>query len=255
MSTTAAATIFGVRLHELPSWERVRQVCEGFLDGDRTFRIYTPNPEILLRAREDRSYAGLLNDADLALPDGSGVALLETLRTRRRVRRWPGVEIGGLLLSLAAERDAPVVFRGGALGSGDRAAAHWRERLPGIRVEVVGAGWPIRDDGRAATPEREVELVERIRDAEASIVLVGLGAPKQERWIARHGDDLPSVRIAMGIGGAFEMWAGKLRRAPDPLRRLGLEWAWRLALEPHRLPRVVRAAIVFPYRALTDRTG
>ncbi|HEY7400640.1 MAG TPA: hypothetical protein VH989_07065, partial [Actinomycetota bacterium] len=113
-STTTTATIFGVRLHELPSWERLRQACEGFLDGDHTFRIFTPNPEILLLAREDPGFAEVLNAADLALPDGSGVALLESLRERRRVRRWPGVEIGGVLMSLAAERRATVVFLGGA---------------------------------------------------------------------------------------------------------------------------------------------
>jgi N-acetylglucosaminyldiphosphoundecaprenol N-acetyl-beta-D-mannosaminyltransferase len=120
---------------------------------------------------------------------------------------------------------------------------------------VIGAGWPIRPDGRATTPERDEELVERIRASGAAIVLVGLGAPKQERWITRHADDLVDVRIAMGIGGAFEMWGGTLRRAPRFLRRLGLEWAWRLVLEPRRLPRVARAAFVFPYRALTDRAG
>jgi N-acetylglucosaminyldiphosphoundecaprenol N-acetyl-beta-D-mannosaminyltransferase len=96
-------------------------------------------------------------------------------------------------------------------------------------------------------------LSDELRAADPAIVLVGLGSPKQERWIAEHAARLPSARIVIGIGGAFDMWAGRLRRAPTGLRRLGLEWAWRLALEPRRLPRIVRATVVFPFRALTER--
>ena len=247
------SAIFGVRLHELPSEARLRQLCTDFLNGERTFRIYTPNPEILLRARADRDYADVLNAADLALPDGTGVALVQSLRARRRVRRWPGVEIGALLLELAAEQGVTVAFLGGAGDVAERAAARWRTRLPGLRIEVVGAGLPIDHDGMARPFERDPEIVEEIRAAAPAIVLVGLGAPKQERWIARHAGDLPTVRIAIGIGGAFDMWAGSLRRAPRFLHRIGLEWVWRLVLEPARLPRIVRATVVFPFRALTER--
>jgi N-acetylglucosaminyldiphosphoundecaprenol N-acetyl-beta-D-mannosaminyltransferase len=249
------SAIFGVRLHELPSEARLRQLCTDFLNGERTFRIYTPNPEILLRARADQEYADVLNSADLALPDGTGVALVESVRARRRVRRWPGVEIGALLLELAAEHGVTVAFLGGAGDVAERAAARWRTRLPGLRIEVVGASFPIDDDGIARPFERDPEIVEEIRAAAPAIVLVGLGAPKQERWIARHARDLPTVRIAIGIGGAFDMWAGRLRRAPRFLHRIGLEWVWRLALEPARLPRIVRATVVFPFRALTERAG
>jgi len=104
-------------------------------------------------------------------------------------------------------------------------------------------------------PEREPQLLERIRAAAPTIVLVGLGAPKQERWIVRHAADFPSARVMMGVGGAFDMWAGRLPRAPGLLHRLGLEWAWRLALEPHRLRRITRATLVFPFLALTDRSS
>jgi N-acetylglucosaminyldiphosphoundecaprenol N-acetyl-beta-D-mannosaminyltransferase len=249
------ATIFGVRLDDLPSERRLRTTCESFLAGDRARLVFTPNPEILLQAREDRSYAEVLNAADLALPDGTGVALVRSLRARRRVRRWPGVEIAATLLGLAAERGATVAFFGGADGVAEAAARVWRRRLPGLRVEVVGAGLCVKGDGRLAPGEHEPKLLERIRAAAPAIVLVGLGAPKQERWIVLHAGEIPSARVLMGVGGAFDMWAGRLPRAPGPLHRLGLEWAWRLALEPHRFRRIVRATIVFPLRALTDRTA
>lgn len=249
-----SSVIFGVRLDELASVEQLRGVATGFLDGDRAFRIFTPNPEILLYAREDSSYADVLRSADLALPDGTGVAIVQTLRNGRSVRRWPGVEIAALLLRLAAERGETVAFVGGTPEVAERSAARWRA-LPGLKVVTAGAGATIGEDGLARPADREDEIVEAIRSAAPTIVLVGLGAPKQERWIERHADDFPSVRIMIGVGGAFDMWAGSKRRAPRAFRTLGLEWLWRLALEPRRLPRILRATVVFPVLALFDRTG
>ena len=147
--------IFGVRLDHVGSEERLREFCVRALDGDRTTRIFTPNPEILLQARADPTYAETLRSADLALPDGTGVALIETLRAGRRIRRWPGVEIGELLVRLAAERDVPVAFVGGGADVAERAAARWRRRLPGIRIAVAGADTSISEDGVVLPAERD----------------------------------------------------------------------------------------------------
>jgi N-acetylglucosaminyldiphosphoundecaprenol N-acetyl-beta-D-mannosaminyltransferase len=245
--------ILGVRLDDVPSEQRLREICEGFFDGERTTRIFTPNPEILLHAREDPGYAEVLNAADLALPDGTGVALIESIRSRRRVRRWPGVEIAALLLRMAAERGATVAFVGGSDSTAEHAAARWRRAVPGVRIETVGDGVAVAEDGAARPDERDLELTRAVASLSPAIVFVGLGAPKQERWIARNAGAVPSARIMMGVGGAFDMWAGHLRRAPRPIRAMGLEWAWRLVLEPRRWPRILRATIVFPVRALTDR--
>ena len=248
-----ASLIFGVRLDELETVDQLRSVTTGFLDGDRTFRIFTPNPEILLRARSDAAYADVLRSADLALPDGTGVTLVQTLRDGRTVRRWPGVEIAAFLVRLAAERGETVAFVGGAPDVAERAAARWRT-LPGLKVVVAGAGVEVDEEGSARHAEREDEMTDAIRSAAPAIVLVGLGAPKQERWITRHADAFPSVRVMIGVGGAFDMWAGSRRRAPRAFRTLGLEWLWRLALEPRRLPRIIRATVAFPVLAVFDRT-
>ena len=249
-----ASLIFGVRLDELETVDQLREVTTGFLGGDRTFRIFTPNPEILLRARSDAAYADVLGSADLALPDGTGVTLVQTLRDGRSVRRWPGVEIAAFLVRLAAERGETVAFVGGGPDVAERAAARWRT-LPGLKVVVAGAGVDVDEDGSARPAGRDDEMVDAIRSAAPAIVLVGLGAPKQERWIARHADAFPSVRIMIGVGGAFDMWSGSKRRAPRAFRTLGLEWVWRLALEPRRLPRIIRATVVFPVLVVFDRTG
>lgn len=248
-----SASIFGVELHEVDSDRELLAMFSALLDGDRTARVFTPNPEILLRARRDPSYAEVLNSADLALPDGTGISIVLSARERRPVRRWPGVELAGMLMRLAAERGERVALLGSTPEVAERAVARWRARLPSLDARVVAPGVAIGADGTGSTPDDEAATVEAIRTAAATIVLVGLGAPKQERWIARHADVLPSVRVMIGVGGAFDMWAGRFRRAPRPLHAAGLEWLWRLALEPRRLPRILRAVVVFPLRVLVDR--
>lgn len=248
------SSIFGVQLDELDSEGQLRRELGRMLDDEHPHRVFTPNPEILLLARRDHAYASVLNAADLALPDGTGVALVQSIRARRRVRRWPGVEIGADLVRLAATRDQAVVLLGGRAGAAARAATRWRSIIPGLRLEAVGSDVAFADDGRAADPTLEAAMIERIRSLGPAVVLVGLGAPKQERWIAEHADLLPSARVLIGVGGAFDMWGGTLRRAPGWMHAVGLEWLWRLALEPARLPRIARATVVFPVLALVDRT-
>ena len=247
-------TIFGVRLDEVTSVQELRSICSGFLDVPRTARIFTPNPEILLLARSDPDYAMVLRSADLALADGTGVAVVRWLEGGGVVRRWPGVDLGALLLHLAAEREAGVAFVGGTREVAERAAERWRAALPALELRTFGVEVEFDEMGAARSDEDEARLVEAIAAARPSIVLVALGAPKQERWIARHADDFPSARIMAGVGGSLDMWAEHLPRAPKAFRRLGLEWAWRLFLEPNRWRRVVRATIVFPAYALIDRT-
>jgi N-acetylglucosaminyldiphosphoundecaprenol N-acetyl-beta-D-mannosaminyltransferase len=247
-----AFAIFGVRLHERKTLEDVRRTLGGFLDGDVTRRVFTPNPEILLYARDHPDFGSLLDHADLALPDGAGVALVQLLRTRRRIRRWPGVDVAEAAVRLAAARGDPVMLVGGTGDVGRRAAARWRAELPSLSVNAAGSGVRIGEDGVAVSPEEGRTLIESIRSTRPQVVLVGFGAPKQERWIDRYIAEVPSARIMMGVGGTLDMWAGRFPRAPRVMHRLGLEWLWRLAQQPSRLPRILRATVVFPWRVLRE---
>jgi N-acetylglucosaminyldiphosphoundecaprenol N-acetyl-beta-D-mannosaminyltransferase len=244
-----------VRLHERKTLEEVRETLRVFLDGDVARRVFTPNPEILLYAWDHPDFRSLLDQADLALPDGAGLALVQLVRTRRRIRRWPGVDVAEAAVRLAAARGDPVMFVGGKGDVGLRAAARWRAELPGLSVSVAGSGVQIGEDGVAISPEDGRTLIESIRSSVPRVVLVAFGAPKQERWIDRYSAEVPSARIIMGVGGTLDMWAGRFPRAPRVMHRLGLEWLWRLAQQPSRLPRIVRATIVFPWRALGERVA
>jgi N-acetylglucosaminyldiphosphoundecaprenol N-acetyl-beta-D-mannosaminyltransferase len=244
--------IFGVRLHERRTLEDVRRTLSAFLEGNVTRRVYTPNPEILLYARDHPDFRSVLGNADLALPDGAGVAFVQLLRTGRRIRRWPGVDVAELAVRLAAARGDPVMFVGGRGDVGSRAAARWRAELPGLSATASGSDVRIGEDGVAASPDEGRTLIEAIRSSAPRVVLVAFGAPKQERWIDRYSEEVPSARIMVGVGGTLDMWAGRFPRAPRVMHRLGLEWAWRLAQQPSRLPRTVRATMLFPWRALRE---
>ncbi|HEY3209230.1 MAG TPA: WecB/TagA/CpsF family glycosyltransferase [Actinomycetota bacterium] len=249
----ASPTVFGVRLRQIPSEENVRALCEAFLDDGGTHCIFTPNPEILLYARKHPDYAALLNDGDLILPDGFGIVLVDFLRRGRSISRWAGIDVADLILRLAADRGAPVMFVGGQGGSGERAAARWRARTPGLDVVTAADAVPFREDGTAVLSSHESRLEEQIQETQPAVIFVALGHPKQERWIARHRRSIPSARILMGVGGTLDMWAGRFSRAPRLLRSIGLEWLWRLGQDPARLPRVLRATLEFPLLALIDR--
>jgi N-acetylglucosaminyldiphosphoundecaprenol N-acetyl-beta-D-mannosaminyltransferase len=247
-------TIFGVRLDQLPDERGVRVACAALLASSTTHTVFTPNPEILLYARTHPDYAALLNQGDLVLPDGFGIVLVEALRRRGPVTRWAGIDVAALIVELTAAAGARVMFLGGQGRTGERAADRWRQRLPGIDVVAAGDGMVFGEYGAAAAFEEESRvdaLIDRLRPA---VILVALGHPKQERWIIRHKTSVPSARIMMGVGGAFDVWAGRFPRAPRRLRAFGLEWAWRLWQDPVRLPRVLRATVEFPIRALSERT-
>jgi N-acetylglucosaminyldiphosphoundecaprenol N-acetyl-beta-D-mannosaminyltransferase len=234
--------------------ESIRQVCAAFLADDRTHCVFTPNPEILLYARKHPDYASVLNGADLSLPDGVGIVLAHRLRRRGIIRKWAGVDVAEMVLRLAAEHGARVMLLGGRGGIGDRAAERWRTLIPGLDVVTAADDVPFADDGTAVHSGDEAALDERIRQDRPAVILVSIGHPRQERWIARHQAAFPSARIMMGIGGAVDIWGGRYSRAPAWLRSVGLEWFWRFLRQPSRLSRVLRATIEFPVRALTERT-
>jgi N-acetylglucosaminyldiphosphoundecaprenol N-acetyl-beta-D-mannosaminyltransferase len=245
-------SILGVGLDPIGSRDELIGRFRSLLEAPATHAVYTPNPEILLYARDHPGFAALLDSADLLLPDGVGVVLVQSLRRGPPLRRWVGVDAAELLVDLAADLSLPITLVGGTGGAAGAAADHLRRARPGLRVEVAGDGVRVGDDGVEASTEEATRIEEAILGSGSGVVLVAFGAPKQERWIARRRSDFPDVRVMMGVGGAFDMWAGRFPRAPGSVRALGLEWLWRLAHQPSRLPRTLRATVVFPWHALRN---
>ncbi len=235
------ASIFGIPI-EGPSWPDLRARLQA---ATTPLWIVTANPEILLAAKEDPEYAKTLQQADLCTVDGIG--LWAVLRAQGvRTTRLTGVDLSEHLLTYACEQGLRVAIIGGSDPSIVRdARENLQKRYPTLDL-VSEQGGKIGLDG--TMDESGEDACMRLTLAEPAILLVAFGHPRQERWIARHLHQFPTVRVAVGIGGTIDFWANHLSRAPQWMQRIGLEWLYRVWQEPRRLRRIVRAVIVFPLR-------
>lgn len=245
-SVANACCILGVPLAVL-NREQVRDHVSSWLRGDRPRLIVTPNPEFCVRAFMDPSFRRRLAQADLRVPDGVGLALAARLLYGVPVQRYSGVDFTLDLARLAAGQGTGIYFVGGRPGVARQAADTLQRYAPGWRVSGAESG--DGPDSPGGTPG----TINRIRQSAATIVLVAYGAPRQEAWLAAAAEQLPAVRLLVGVGGTFDYLAGVVPRAPHWLRGLGLEWLYRLVRQPRRLPRILVATVVFPVLALAER--
>lgn len=204
-------------------------------------QVATANVNFLAFGHRDPEFLRILQDASLVTCDGMPLCWLSRLQGAALTERVAGADLVPLLCELAPRRGYRLFFMGPA-GSTEEAARRLRVRYPGL--EIVGTETP---------PYGPIEAWDnraycaRIREARADLLLVGFGAPKQERWIARYLGET-GVSVAIGIGATFDYIAGRVSRAPVALQATGLEWAWRIWAEPRRLWRryLLDAAVVGP---------
>lgn len=190
--------------------------------------IVTANVEMVMRAREASDLQDLLRRASLVVADGVGVVWGARVLGRPLPGRVPGIDFADRLCGEAARRGWGVCLLGGAPGVAAEAASNVRRRYPEIQITAALHGYfgEAEEDG----------VLRTLRAASPALLLAGLGSPRQERWLDRHLASL-GARIALGVGGALDVWAGRVRRAPRAVQAVGLEWCYRLLRQPSRLPR------------------
>ena len=223
---------------------QIEEALEEILGKEGATALFTPNAEMLTRAARDPHAHRLLRGGDLLIPDGVGLVLYGRAAGVQNLWRFPGIELGEWVMGAAARGGLPVYLLGGEAGVADLAAERLRKRFP--RLSVVGSHHGY------VKKEEEAALIEEIRRAKPRILFVCMGFPRQEEWILGHRDQFPSLRLAMGLGGALDVWSGRLTRAPRPMRRMGLEWLWRVLRSPKRIPRL-RFFFPFCRRLLTAK--
>lgn len=221
----------------------------NFLRGDTFHQIATVNPEFLLLARRDAMFRDLLNGCDLNIADGVGLRFASWLQSIRLKSRVPGVDLMHHILRSAQELGLKVflVAREGGL-------SHWKDTaiaLAALYPDLRVNGMDVSIFATETSPEEQALFQEMIRH---EIVLCNFGAPYQEIFLADIRNNPGQVRLAMGVGGSFDFVTGKVRRAPRWMRTIGLEWLWRLILQPRRWKRITNAVILFPLIALLNRT-
>lgn len=201
----------------------------ALLEEDGPHLVATPNPEIVQRANKDRAFAEILAGADLVVPDGVGVIYAAKILGRPLKSRVPGIDLAAALMGRVAGTGKRLFLLGAAPGVAEQAAVNLRAAYPGLVVCGTHDGY-FEEDG---------PVIDAIRRAEADIVFVCLGAPKQEKWIAAHGE-AAGARLYLGLGGSLDVFAGKAERAPERFQRLGLEWLYRLIKQPARIGRMAK---------------
>ncbi len=197
-------------------------------DGDK-HQVVTVNTDFIRIAEADENYRRLLNSADLAIADGMPLVWISRLLGAPIPERIAGLDLAEECCALAVRAGIGVFFLGAAPGVAEHAARALELRHPGLRIAGVYA-----PPFGVHTPEVEAEMVARIGAAGRCVLLVAFGAPRQDRFIRSHLHEM-DVALAMGVGCAFDIFAGAVRRAPRWMQRSGLEWAWRLSQEPARL--------------------
>ena len=189
----------------------------------------TPNAEIVYEAMHDASFAQLVNDAALVLPDGAGVVLGAKILKTPLKQKVAGIDFAAALMDVLVRQGKRLYLLGSKPGVAEQAAENLRKKHPGLQICGTADGY-FKDEG---------PVVEKINASGADVLFVCLGAPKQELFMQRHQQQL-QVSFMIGLGGSLDGFAGNVRRAPDWMIRLQLEWLYRLIKEPRRLGRMMR---------------
>lgn len=231
--------VLGLPVHLLDDYS---SWLASYLEQRRGCHVVTLNAEMVMQAEQNPTLASIIQQAELVIPDGSGVILYLKLQGQNR-QRCPGIELAESLLRQAGRlgKSCPGFFYGGAPGVAQKAADLWQQQVPGLAIAGTQHGY--------ISLEEQQELQETLKRIEPSIVLVGLGVPRQELWIAQNRWLCPRA-IWIGVGGSFDIWAGVKLRAPAWLRNNHLEWLYRLYQEPWRWRRMI-ALPQFALRALS----
>ena len=213
--------------------EEAAQAGAALLEEDKFHYVVTPNPEFILAAEKDASFREVLNGADLVLPDGIGVVYSAKIQGTPLKGRVPGIEFAADMLSALNERGGRLYLLGAKPGVAEEAGRRILEKHPNIVLCGAQDGY-FKDE--------EAALL-KVAAAQPDLLFVCLGAPKQEKWMVRWGRHT-GARLAIGLGGALDVFAGQVERAPESWRKLGLEWAYRLKKEPRRAGRMIKLPLV-----------
>lgn len=216
-----------VDAHSAPA-EQARAKATRLPGVHPPIHVVTLNPEMVVKAERDAALKRAILSADVVVADGVGVVWAAREVSRASIARVPGIDLAEALLADAAKRGGRVYLLGSTESVVSRVEMNLKARFP--RLNIVGArnGFFQLDDP---------SVVDEAASSRPDLLVVGMGCPRQETWIAANKGRFPGA-ILIGVGGSLDVWAGHSRRAPVWARRVGLEWLWRAAAAPARLPRL-----------------
>lgn len=225
-----AVNILGVPIHTLPKSKILESCRELFLSGESQ-QIITANALMLLESERQPELKEVCRQASLVLSDSAGISWATRRLKLPTPPRTPGIDLAFDLCGLAAELELPIYLIGGAPGVPEKAAKFLQEKFPTLQIAGTSNGY--------FSEKEEERLLQDVAAKRPRLTLVALGMPAQDFWIHTHRSRLPPG-IAMGVGGTFDIWSGRLKRAPRWLQTIGLEWLFRWIQQPARSNRMLK---------------
>jgi N-acetylglucosaminyldiphosphoundecaprenol N-acetyl-beta-D-mannosaminyltransferase len=236
MERPPSLEIFGCRVDRV-TMDDVLDRCRAFVKEGGPHYVVTADTSGIVIAQDDPEHKRIMNGADLVTPDSIGVVWASKKFGAPVPERVPGVDTMEAICKTAAAEGYRVYLFGAAPGVADTAAKNLTARFPGLNIAGTRNGY--------FTPADEPAILEAIRAARPDILFVAFGIPKQEKWIAAHLAET-GAKLAMGVGGSFDAFAGTVKRAPKIAQRLHLEWLWRTLANPRK----IRKAMTLPRFAM-----
>jgi N-acetylglucosaminyldiphosphoundecaprenol N-acetyl-beta-D-mannosaminyltransferase len=221
--------LFGIEIDNITFDEAIDRIVESIENKEKNF-ICTPNVDHIIKLQSDSLFRLIYSNAGLVLNDSKVLFFLSKILKTPLVDKISGSELLPALCRVASEKGYSLFFLGGREESAKISAQKYKENYPSIKI----AGTYSPPFGFKKNKKENIKILKLISDASPDILFVGLGAPKQEKWIYDNLDKI-NARVSIGIGAAFEFASGKVGRAPRWISNCGMEWFWRLIKEPRRL--------------------
>ena len=223
--------------------EQLAGTIEEFIENKGFHFIVTANPLMLNLTDKNEKFKHILGEADLVVADGWGLVWAGRVLGYPKIFRQPGIDLVQFICRLSAEKGYRLYLFGGKPSVVEKAKKNLLKQYPGINIIGQRHGYFGVEEGN--------EILKEIGERRPDILLVGMGSPRQEEWIAEHKQRL-EVPVCMGVGGSFDVLAGNLWRSPVWMRRLGLEWAGRFVQQPWRL-RQIPGLASFVWKVIKQR--
>ncbi len=226
--------LFGVWIDDISLGGALLLAEKSLAENGKARSFFTPNLEMIAAARGDKRIKKLLNMSSVALPDGFSLKIIAKALGKEIVNTVPGIDFGEELFELAQKLGAGVFLLGGRRGVAKEAARRLRLRYP--KLNICGTHHGYFESGG------EGDVLDAIERSGPQILIVCRGFPRQESFAAKCiMGALPSIKVVACLGGALDVWSGRSERAPKLMRKIHLEWLYRVAREPKRLSRLFSA--------------
>ncbi|MCX8095091.1 MAG: WecB/TagA/CpsF family glycosyltransferase [Caldisericia bacterium] len=235
--------ILGIKIDNLTHEEALQKLVQ-FIEEKKFHLVFTINSENATKVLENKNFFEVIKNADLIIPDGIGIILASKILKNPLKERIPGIDISFKLMEIANKKGYKIVLIGGKEGISEKAKENLKRFFNNLNIVKTYNGY--------FNEYEEEKILSEIKDINPDILLVGMGSEKQELWIWKHKDVFKNVGVCIGVGGTLDIWAGEKKRAPKFIQKMGLEWLYRVLIEPKRIFRIFKI-FRFIYKLFIER--